>query len=332
MFTRPDDLSDDAVSKAVAEGWGFRVDAVEYLPVGFGSHHWRLEGDGRRWFVTADDLIAKRRHRGESHREPLRRLRAALSTARCLRDEGLSFVVAPVDTPSGELVHNITDRFAVAVYPYISGESGEWGSSRTQEDRLAVLDLIVSVHRVSDPTCRHALVDDFDITNRDELIAALADLSGRSDTGPFGEPTRMLLARHAGDIERALARYELLVAAARQRPERAVLTHGEPHSENILMTDTGPMLIDWDTALLAPPERDVWTLADGAPQIRDAYTSTTGVALLDDTLALYQLWWDLSEISIFVGVFRRPHRDTADTSVAWAALTRCLDPHRRRRD
>jgi spectinomycin phosphotransferase/16S rRNA (guanine(1405)-N(7))-methyltransferase len=329
MFTRPDDLSDDALVAAVAAGWGIVVDAVEYLPVGFGSFHWRLEADGRPWFVSVDDLIAKRRARHESHHEPLQRLRAALSTARCLRDEEPRFVVAPIDRPSGELVHTVADRFAIAVYPYIDGEAAAWGSSWTDEHRIDALDLVVRLHRAAAaPTSRHALVDDFTIPNLDELAAALTDLSRPWDTGPFAESTRKLLGLHAGDIEVALRRYDKLVADARQRPERAVLTHGEPHSGNILTTASGPVLIDWDTALLAPPERDVWTLADGVPQMRDLYTARTGVALLDDTLTLYRLWWDLSEISICVGIFQRPHGSTEDTSVGWAALTRCLDPTR----
>jgi spectinomycin phosphotransferase len=90
----------------------------------------------------------------------------------------------------------------------------------------------------------------------------------------------------------------------------------------------GLMLVDWDTALLAPPERDVWTLADGDARIVDLYEATTGVVLLEDTLALYRLRWDLTEISIYVGQFQQPHRDTTDTSIAWGGLNDYLDPQR----
>ncbi len=332
MFTRPDDLADDTVAAAVAEGWGLRAGAIDYLPVGFGSHHWRVEADGRRWFVTADDLRAKKWHRAEPHREPLRRLRAALSTARRLRDDGLTFVVAPVADSSGDVLRVAGDHFAIAVYPYVHGRSPDSDTYSTRADRLAVLDLVVTVHRAPDPTSRHALVDAFAIQHRDELTAALTELSGRWDTGPYGEPARALLGRHAGALQRVLAHYDLLVMAARGRSERAVLTHGEPHPRNTLMSDRGLMLIDWDTALRAPPERDVWTLADGDSDIVDVYEATTGVVLLDDTLALYRLRWDLTEISIYTLLFRRPHRATTDTSIAWRGLNDCLDPKRWRDD
>ena len=88
------------MAAAVAAGWGREATSVRHLPVGFGSHHWDVRtADGRRWFVTADDLEA----RGRAHPEPLVRLRAALATARALADAGLEFVVAPVATSAGTL-------------------------------------------------------------------------------------------------------------------------------------------------------------------------------------------------------------------------------------
>jgi spectinomycin phosphotransferase len=312
----------------VRSGWEIDVDDVEYVPLGFGSYHWRVRSGPQEWFVSADDLIAKRRRTSESYREPLDRLQAALATARNLRDDGLEFVVAPIAMPAGELVWNDRDRFAVAIYPYVMGDSADWGSPRTGDERVAVLDLIVRVHRASAEIVRHAMTDDFAIQNLDELTTALEDVSNDWTTGPYAESTRALLDRHGTELGRAMAQYEKLVVSAQQRPERAVLTHGEPHSGNVIITDVGPVLIDWDTALVAPPERDVWVLSDGAGDIRDLYTARTGVVLQDDTLALYRLAWDLNEIAIFVSDFRRPHETTDDTRIAWAALSRCLDPTR----
>jgi aminoglycoside phosphotransferase (APT) family kinase protein len=328
MFTRPHDLSDQGVADAVEEGWRLEVEAIEYQPVGFGSFHWRLDTDNDRWFVTVDDLITKKRHRSESHRQPLRRLRSALSTARYLRDEGLTFVVAPVTTTCGSVLHVVGARFALAVYPYVEGESRPWDTYRTRADRLAVLDLILAVHDASGLTCRDALADDLGIPNRDELATALTDVSRSWDAGPYGEQARALLARHADAVERVLARYDTLASQARRRSERFVLTHGEPHPGNILITDSGRKLVDWDTALLAPPERDLWILADGDPQILKVYEEKTGVTPLDDTLALYRLRWDLTEIAIYISIFRGPHRGTSDTSTAWAGLRQHLDPTR----
>jgi hypothetical protein len=34
-------------------------------------------------------------------------------------------------------------------------------------------------------------------------------------------------------------------------------------------------LVDWESALLAPPERDLWALAESDPGLLDAYTAAT---------------------------------------------------------
>ena len=79
MYTRPQDLADADVAAAVAEGWGIDVDHVEYAPVGFGSHHWIATAADVRWFVTVDDLDARRRTTSETIGDAGTRLVAALT-------------------------------------------------------------------------------------------------------------------------------------------------------------------------------------------------------------------------------------------------------------
>jgi spectinomycin phosphotransferase/16S rRNA (guanine(1405)-N(7))-methyltransferase len=310
MFTRPDDLADDAVADAVRDGWGVRADGIEYVPKGFGSFHWQIESGRRRWFVSVDDLRLKRRDR----------LTAALSTARSLRDGGLEFVVAPERTQASGVVHVVGEHFAVALYPYVDGETYAYGSFDTRADRLGVLDLIARLHAVRDTV---ALVDDFAIPRRD----GLDDVDGTWDTGPFGEPARRLLTRHMSSVRRLLDRYDALAVAV-NRPERFTLTHGEPHRANTITTPTGVVLIDWDTTLLGPPERDLWAFADEDGQTVDDYRARTGRVPRADALAFYRWRWDLTEISLYVAEFRAPHRDSADTAVAWEEFTKHLDPDR----
>ena len=88
------------------------------------------------------------------------------------------------------------------------------------------------------------------------------------------------------------------------------------------------MLVDWDTALVAPPERDLWSLAAEDPSIIDQYEASTGIRVERHALDLYRLTWDLTEIALYVDQFRRPHGDTEDTRVAWAGLECHLDPVR----
>jgi spectinomycin phosphotransferase len=99
-----------------------------------------------------------------------------------------------------------------------------------------------------------------------------------------------------------------------------VLTHGEPHPGNTMRTADGWLLIDWDTALLAPPERDLWDLDPGDGTLLAAYTATTGTTLRPDLLELYRLRWDLTEIAVCSARFREPHDRSADDEETWTIL------------
>jgi spectinomycin phosphotransferase len=100
-----------------------------------------------------------------------------------------------------------------------------------------------------------------------------------------------------------------------------VLTHGEPHPGNTMHTESGWLLIDWDTALAAPPERDLWDLDPGDGTLHAAYTAATGTRLRPDLLELYRIRWDLTEIAAGLARFHEPHTNTADDQEIWNILT-----------
>ncbi len=292
-----------------------------YRPLGFGSHHWEVvDAGGRRWFVTVDELETKR----HSTREPLstafNRLRAALTVAGDLRDCGRAFVVAPVPTLAGEPVARLAERFAVAVYPFVEGRGFGWGDFGSAGHREVVLGLVVDIHTAPAAARRRALVDDFGVPHRDDLEAALDPAGGSAGCGPYAARTAALLADHAAPVRRLLARYDALVAAGRARPDRMVLTHGEPHPGNTMRTPDGWRLIDWDTAMLAPPERDLWLLDPGDGSVLTAYADATGVPPLPAMLDLYRIRWDLADVAVEVSRFRRPHAGTPDDDKAWEVL------------
>src|SRR5207344_646774 len=47
VFTKPDDLSESHLIELLGAAWELRVDDIEYVPVGFGSHHWQATSDGK---------------------------------------------------------------------------------------------------------------------------------------------------------------------------------------------------------------------------------------------------------------------------------------------
>jgi hypothetical protein len=325
MLVPPDDLPEAALVSALRRSWGVTISSMEYRAVGWGSHHWEVvDTAGSRWFVTVDDLDKRRLSGGEPRAAALGRLRASLAAARDLRDCGRSFVVAPVPTGDGEPLARVShrgDRFAVAFYPFVEGQSFEWGELTSPGHRLGVLGLVAAVHTAPAAARRHALPDDFAVPCRDELEAACDPARETTDCGPYALPTSLLVQQNAASIRRLVARYDDLVRQARAQPAHAVLTHGEVHPGNTMLTADGWVLIDWDTALVAPPERDLWNLDPGDGTILDAYATATGVIPQPLLLDLYRLRWDITDLAMDVGRFRQPHAGSAEDGKCWELLS-----------
>lgn len=322
MLSAPGDLDEEALARAVERGWGIGVARLAYRPVGWGSHHWEVAGaDGTRWFVTVDELEQKRLTAAESADDGFARLTASLRSAVALRETGLDFVVAPLPPPGdgGGPAARLGERFAVAVYPFVAGKSFAWGEW-TAEHRGRMTEMVAAVHMAPPRAREHALADAFAVPFRDELEAGCAG-RGSTDCGPYALPLARLLAEHAAPIRRMLDRYDGLAAAARALPARNVLTHGEPHPGNTMLTADGWRLIDWDTALVAPPERDLWSLDPGDGSVLDAYAAATGVTPLPGLLELYRLGWDVKDMAYDTLRLRRPHTGSADDEKTWTVLS-----------
>jgi spectinomycin phosphotransferase len=101
-----------------------------------------------------------------------------------------------------------------------------------------------------------------------------------------------------------------------------VVTHGEPHSANVLRTADGMRLIDWDTVQLAPRERDLSAVLGGPNDVLPAYQAEAGPdSPRPAAIELFRVWWSLAEIAEYVQLFRQPHADSQDNKESWRILT-----------
>jgi spectinomycin phosphotransferase len=311
----PDGLEASAVVAALRDGWEYDAAGLEYAPVGGGSYHWHAtDGAGRRAFVTVDDLGAKA-WLGDTREESFGGLRTAFETAAELAAHGLPFVVAPLRTRGGAPLVRLDDRYTLALFPFVDGTPGEWGGYETDGDRLAVVELVAAVHAVP----AGARTVGLELSGREHLEAALRDLDVPWTGGPFSEPAREAMRAAAPALGDLLALADRLRADAETHGVRMVVTHGEPHSGNIVRTSGGPVLVDWDTVALAPPERDLWMLAgDGMAEL---YAERSGVTVNDAALDYFRLSWDLKDLAEYLNVLRAPHTDNEDTR-SWLGFVR----------
>ncbi len=324
VLTEPEDL-DRSELKHVLEGrWCLRDPQLDYLAVGFGSHHWRAtDSRGTSRFVTVDDLEASFRSTPDPD-SAFAALDRAFRTAAVLRDDArLEFVLAPLVDRDGAVIRRLSHRYAMTVSTLMDGESSEYGPYEAPEDRRVMGAVLGRLHAATQlvPTDLPRR-EDFEVPSRAALVEALHDLDRHWDFGPFAEPARKLLQVSAPELERRLQEYDELVVRVREGSDSWVITHGEPHRANVIRDSQGGVhLVDWDTTLIAPRERDLQMVLDQDLTGWDEYSAFVGAVTLDhDALRLYRSWWDLADVAVFVAGFRRPHERTEDTVASWEIL------------
>ncbi len=320
MRVPPTDLDEGQLRELLDREWGLRTAHLAYAPLGYGSHHWvATTSAGGRRFVTVDEL-----NRADPNRS-LDRLGAAMNTAVALRDEaGLDFVIAPDRTSHGQAISTLHGTFAVTVFPFVEGCAWPDDEGKAGQTAGALSRVLARLHAETATVSAIAATDDLEIEARDDLENALAQVDEAWDpAGPYTEGCRTLLASAAQEVRLRLDSIDRLASAIRGRGESLVITHGEPKPDNLLVTESGPALIDWDTVLLAPAGRDLWWLS-ADPRALTEYEAVAGRKVSQAELSFYRSRWDLTDLALYVKLLRGPHQADADTDIAWRELQRRL--------
>lgn len=279
MHDPPVGVDDADVLAAVRRHWAPDVDAVVHLPVGFGAHHWRASVDGRpTLFVTLDRL---------GFRHDLDSLRTTYAATAALDLE---------PRPRGPRALGRPARCRRAQRDVVArGRAAERPGPRGH-------------HRDADRPARRAppagLRRWAPLVGPD-LAERLADAVRRPwDRGPLGEPARTAIAAQLDDVATWTAAYHRLAEVARTRDW--VATHGQPGLHNQLVTAEGLRLVDWESLMVAPAERD----------LRWAGAGSGDAGMLE----MFALEWRLDEVVIGADRFQAPHTGTADDHETLANL------------
>lgn len=296
----------ELITTELATGWGIRPRSIRPLLVGFGSHHWDVLDDaGARYFVTA----------GVRRDPALDADASGLAAARALADSGFAGALAPLPGLDGAVVRRFLtaegDAAMLSVTDWVEPESPVTGDD--------VVSLLLDLHGRTEVVTAIARCDPRAPSYRAELGRVLADLD-RPWSGPYGERARRAGRSVRGAAIAALDRFDRLRASL--SGTEVVITHGEPHEGNLLRRGGVPVLIDWDTARIAPAARDLWDLTTA--QQRE-YEARSGRRLGREALELYRLRWDLDEVGEYLALFSVPHEATEDTMVSWEALTESIE-------
>jgi spectinomycin phosphotransferase len=206
----------------------------------------------------------------------------------------------------------------VTVFPQVDAEAGDWGVAYTAEDRAAVIGMLARLHLMpADPALP---VREAAVPGREFLDGVAGGAALEWDGGPYAAVARDLADGHRPALGRALRRFDELATALTAEAAPLVITHGEPHPGNVLRAGPRRLLIDWDTAGLAWPERDLWSITQAGTDDAARYEAATGHRPDPRAIEMYALLWALWDIGAFLRRFSGPHEESADSDTAWEGL------------
>jgi hypothetical protein len=245
----------------------YGVDAVGVYPAkrGFYGETWKLCSTGRDYFVK---IVYP-----DAHKHVYERSLPAIGH---MNDHGIDFIGRIVKNRRGGLSGRF-DGAVLGVFDWIDGENREDESTKTREYQMLAIIYAVPTEGLSIPR------EGFSANSADAFFRLYAALSP-------GEPIRSLFEPHRAKIEHRAERLRLFSGRCRNGASPFFITHGDAGG-NYVTDGEKSHIVDWDTAILAPPERDAWFCMSFGWAM-DAFHGALrqngiGYALQDDRLAYY---------------------------------------------
>jgi spectinomycin phosphotransferase len=283
MLEKPD-LQDEKIISCLQEAYEFQVRTVEFLPLGadVNTAVYRI--------TTTDGTPRFLKLRSGDFDETAVRLPKFLS------DQGIKQIISPLTTKTDELWANL-GRFKAVLYPFVVGQNG-YEIKMQPHHWQAFGTTLKRIHSVTLPSeLAQALPRETFTPHWREAVKTI--LAGLVEDAQFADPvageTAVLLKTNQAVILDLVDRAERLAQAAQAQTVEFVVCHADIHAGNILITPNDAFyLVDWDTLLLAPKERDLMYVGAGllggwfSPQEEEAYFYPAyGQTQVDQNLLAY---------------------------------------------
>ena len=251
MLTKPE-INDQEIIKCLQNAYGLRVRHIYFLPLGadFNTAVYRVTADDNT------DYFLKLRSWGFCN--------ASVMVPKCLSEFGLKQVLSPLATKSRQLWSNLR-TFKVILYPYVDGRSGveaklsdqQWIQFGSSIKKLHTADIPKSV------TC-HVPEETFSSKWCNTVTFFLERIKNEAFDDTVASKMAVFLKSKSELIFSLIKRTEELREILQNQSFEYVLCHADIHGWNLLIDGNDDLyLIDWDTLILAPKERDLMFIGAG---------------------------------------------------------------------
>ncbi|MET3493589.1 phosphotransferase enzyme family protein [Variovorax boronicumulans] len=256
MLTPPD-ITHDAIQACLAETYGLQATRIEFLPLGADVHSavFRVQAnDGTAYFLKLRS--------GDFEKS------AVAVPAFLHRDKGIAAVMAPLPTTDHQLSVQ-RHGFEWMLYPFFEGRNG-FERALTAAQWTALGAALGIIHRTELPPELLAGVPKESYAH--QWREGVRRYQRRFINGFVGDAIvqrfHAFWGAHDEEIETLVYRSEQLASILLEKALPQVLCHADIHAGNVLVGNDGQIaIVDWDTLMLAPKERDLMFIGGGVGHV-----------------------------------------------------------------
>lgn len=251
MLEKPD-LQDETIIACLLGEYRLSIDALTFLPLGadLNTAVYRAVADrGTPYFVKL--------RRGDFDA-------ASVAVPNFLRDLGVRQTIPALPTQQGQLWADL-DPYKVIVYPFVEGHNG-FEVNLSDQQRIEFGTVLKKLHTVAIPATITDGVprEDFSPQWREIVKSFLARSKDEEFVEPVARELAVFLTRKHNETLRLVRQTELRALLLKERTAEFVLCHGDIHGWNLLIDgDNRLYMVDWDTLIFAPKERDLMFVGCG---------------------------------------------------------------------
>lgn len=252
IMLEPPDIAPATLAARLRAEYGLRASDVEFLPLGADVNtavYRVISEDGTAYFLKL-------------RRGPFDLLTVAIP--HLLHGQGICQVVPPILTLSGQLNARF-DPFTLVLYPFVAGCDGyarELSPAQWRELGVALRGLHTAV--LPSALAESIPHETYTARWRDAVRQLQSMVVDTAFADPVAAQCAAFLHAQRKVIAHIVRRAQELAADLQARNVSMVLCHGDMHAGNAHLTEDGTLyVVDWDTLLFAPKERDLMAVGMG---------------------------------------------------------------------
>lgn len=251
MVIKPD-LKNEDIVRCLRDAYGLNVEEIYFLPLGadFKTTVYRITTSRKM------DYFLKLRS-GEF-------FEASVLVPKYLADVGIKQIIPPIPTKSGQLWEDL-GRFKAILYPYIDGHN----SIQTKLSEPQWIEFGATLRRFHTTSIPKTLTRDipqeaFPSKWREAVTMWLKHLEEQTFEDLLSSKAALFLKSKRKDILNLVKQAEELARPLENQPLEYILCHADIHGWNLMLNRSGSLyIVDWDTLIFAPKERDLMFIGAG---------------------------------------------------------------------